>query len=138
LLVERILGLRQELLLKEYLVKLEVACEKNTTSRKKAFIVGSERRLSSVLELTLTQETLIQTSVEELTSHSSPQRRLIPDNRRGSASGTFKHKNHHVGVEPKHTWCREPQRRGATTFRKRLSPKGKCSETNTCKTMKTK
>jgi len=42
---------------------------------------------------------------------SSPQLRLILDNRCGGASGTCKHKKHYVVLEPKQTWCREPQRR---------------------------
>jgi len=79
--------------------------DQSRTSRKKAFIVGSERPLSLVFESTLTQETLIQTSVEEPTSHSSPQRRLRPDNRRHDFIGTCKHKKHHVGFGTKPTWC---------------------------------
>jgi len=58
-----------------------------------------KRPSSSVLEPMLTQETLIQTSVEELTSRSSPQRRWRPDNRHHDFTGTCKHKKHHVSFD---------------------------------------
>ena len=56
----------------------------NVTSRKRAFIIGSERPLSSGPEPTLTQETLNQTSVKQSTSCSSPPYRLRPANRCGA------------------------------------------------------
>jgi len=49
-----------------------------------AFIVGSERPLSSGLEPTLTQETLKMTSIKQPTWEKSSPRRLRPRNRRGA------------------------------------------------------
>jgi len=73
-------------LVKDNLYKLSLPSY-GDTSKKKVFIVGSERSLLSVFESTLIQETLNQTLVKQPTSRSSPPRRLRPDNRRGDFDG---------------------------------------------------
>jgi len=82
-----------------------------STNRKKAFVVNSERPLSSVFEPTLTQEMLNQTSVKQSTLRSSPPRRLRTDNWRGDFAGNWKQKKHQVGLVPKSTWCRDTPHR---------------------------
>jgi len=52
------------------------------TSRKKAFIFGSHRPLSSGLKSTLIQEMLKMTSVKQPTSRCQQPRRLFDENRR--------------------------------------------------------